>query len=245
MRKALTLCCLFLSLCVWAQEKPRQSFDKLKKAKLLNAGIEFWYDPAVTTISDVAIKNAGESLSDEVRCFTEDEYIVAHGYVVAKTLIAPADTCYVVYVAGWDEGFRFCRPRAEKELGALWAHGLLVVPGTGAVYTSHHRNNFTARRKYELVNDSLVEVQQPYLYVGLKSKTLKEVKIYDTKEKSKLIATLPLGYEIEVLLAETDIFDGGKGFYLVRTSFGLCGWAELAVAQGEAVDVEGLMYLSD
>ena len=245
MKKLFTFCFLLVSIVAWAQDNSSQSFRHLKKTKLPRAGIEFWYNPGTTTVYDISLKTADAGLLDEIRGIADDEYNIEHGFLVAKTEIAPGDACYVVYIAGWDEGFRFCRPRAEKELGALWPHGLLVVPGEGMVYTRHHRNNFDARRKFRLEKDSIVEVKQPYLYVGLKSKTLREVKIYDNREKSGVIATLPAGYEIEILLAESDRTDGDKGFYLVRTGFGLCGWAELAAAQGTSVDVEGLEYRGD
>jgi len=87
-----------------------------------------------------------------------------------------------------------------------------------------------------------VEVQQPYYYVGLKSRTLNTVNIYQTKDCKVLIATLPKDYEIEILLTE-DPFE--PSMYLVRTSFGLTGWAKLRAGMYESIDVEGLFYNND
>ncbi len=118
----------------------------------------------------------------------------------------------------------------------------IVVEGNGTLYTSGHLNEFNVRRKYSFNGKAFVEDKQPFYYVGLKSVTLNEVKIYGDKQLSKLIAVLPKGREIEVLVAEEPY---GNKMYLVRTGFGLTGWAPLKVDQYKSVDVEGLFYNND
>ena len=68
----------------------------------------------------------------------------------------------------------------------------------------------------------------------MKGKLLKPVKLYSKKNnQGELIATLPAGYEIEVLLAEADAGKDEYGEaklpmnYLARTAFGLVGWLQL------------------
>lgn len=238
---------LFLAFStVCRSQDPHKSFENLKKVKLNNAKIEFWYLSESTTIYDVAIKDMKDDLIKNSGELKEDEYLFAHGYLVAKTKINSKEECIIIYVACWDGGFRFYHSNTNKQFGELLSHGQLVVPGNGAIYAKDHIYNFMEANKYEFVRDTITKVKQPYLYVGLKSKTLKEIKIYDSKEKKKLIATLPPNYEIEVLFAENEQnYQSWKHFYLVRTSFGLCGWAELEGRQSESVDVEGLFYNSD
>ena len=97
----------------------------------------------------------------------------------------------------------------------------------------------------------------------MKTKTLKEVKVYETQNCENLLATLPPGYEIEILLNNKEslnlikeesldmrhpVFGSVPCFsmpYFVRTSFGLCGWARLRLCQYMEYDIEGLMYNGD
>jgi hypothetical protein len=140
---------------------------------------------------------------------------------------------------GW--GFYIYEEGNKKPIGELFALNL-VIPGNGMLYTSGHMGNFDVRRKYEFSNNTIVEVEQPYYYVGLKSRTLNAINIYQTKDCKKIIATLPKDYEIEILLTENPFM---PEIYLVRTSFGLTGWAKLKAGQYESIDVEGLFYNND
>ncbi|MBD0257377.1 MAG: hypothetical protein ICV83_16790 [Cytophagales bacterium] len=118
----------------------------------------------------------------------------------------------------------------------------IVIDASGSLHTSGHLNEFDLKRKYSFNGKAFVEDKQPFYYVGLKSVTLNEVKIYGDKQLSKLIAVLPKGREIEVLIAEKP---SSNKLYLVRTGFGVIGWAPLKVDQYKSVDVEGLFYNND
>ena len=48
----------------------------------------------------------------------------------------------------------------------------------------------------------MTEVKQPFLYVGVLGKMLKPAKLYSAKTGGDVVASLPVGYEVEVLLAE-------------------------------------------
>lgn len=101
-----------------------------------------------------------------------------------------------------------------------------------------------ARKKHAQENGKLEQVQQPFYYVGLKSKTLNPVTIYLPKKLEKKIASLSINYDIEVVLSEKS-FNSTEALDLVKTGFGLVRWAKLKACQYEPIDVEGLIYNGD
>ncbi len=110
----------------------------------------------------------------------------------------------------------------------------MCINASGVIYTAGHSNKmFNERTKWQLSGHNVREVKQPYLYVGFKGKLLRDVKLFSQKTGGVVVATLPKGYEIEVLLSETDPQSNPDGFsslpknYLARSAFGLVGWLRL------------------
>lgn len=106
----------------------------------------------------------------------------------------------------------------------------MCINDNGIIYTAGHTNAmFNERHKYIFANGRVREVPQPYMYVGIKDKTLKTITLYSQKEGGEVVATLPKGYEVEVLLADEATNESSmNNRYLVRTSFGLVGWLRLS-----------------
>ncbi len=128
----------------------------------------------------------------------------------------------------------------SKPVGRISA-SQLFVPGNGNIYSiSHIGTDYLVRKKYRLTGDGIEEVKQPFNYVGIKSKTLKPIKIYSEKEMVNEIASLPENYEVEILISD-GIYESEKR-YLVKTSFGLVGWTKLEAGQYKSIDVDGLFY---
>ncbi len=129
-------------------------------------------------------------------------------------------------------------------------HGTeLYLPGGPSLYVSGWTNSyFNHRRKFTFKGGSITEVEQPFHYVGLKSRVKRPehlqdekktvtVTLYRDKSKSAVVARLGVGSEIEVLLAD------GPKWYLVRTSFGLVGWVPFdSAARDSAI---GIGYAGD
>lgn len=130
--------------------------------------------------------------------------------------------------------------RVGAEEPAGYVAGLnFYIPGTGAIYASGHTNTmFDTRRKYVLEGDKLVEVKQPYYWVGLESKALKDLELLSRKGGKEVVARLPKGSALTVMLAEED-------WYLVKTPFGLVGWLEVKPYTQEAEVIEGLFFRGD
>jgi hypothetical protein len=121
------------------------------------------------------------------------------------------------------------------------------INGSGTIYTSGHVNNmFDRKRKFQVQNDTIVEVSQPFNYVGLKGKTLKSIVLYQEKVGDKIIAQLPKGYEIEILLADAATKDFGMDYnLLVKTDFGLVGWLRLTNEDTYGTVLKELYYAGD
>ena len=80
--------------------------------------------------------------------------------------------------------------------------------------------------------------------MGLSSKTLKPIVLYQTINLKKQLAKLPADYDVEIVLSK-ESFNATKGMYLVKTKFGLLGWAELEAGQYHDIDIKGLQYNGD
>ena len=114
------------------------------------------------------------------------------------------------------------------------------IPGTGAIYASGHTNTmFDVRRKYVLQGDKLVEVKQPFYWVGLESKAKKDLVLYSGKDGKETVARLPKGSALTVVLSE------GENWYLIKTPFGLVGWLKIEGYSQEADTIEGLYFRGD
>ena len=115
----------------------------------------------------------------------------------------------------------------------------LYVPGNGSVYVSGHTDNyFDEHKKYIISDGKMVEVKQPFLYVGLETKAIKNIAIYSEKSSESIVANIPKGTRFSVLVAS-------ERYYLIKTSFGLVGWYH-DTNSNETFDViEGLHYNGD
>ena len=118
----------------------------------------------------------------------------------------------------------------------------IYIPGNGNIYVSGRMNEmFERKRKFQLKNDQLVEVKQPYYHVGMKTITKKPIKLYSNISCTESVASLPSNSQIEVLVS--NIKDETEFKFLIKTSFGLIGWWELDSFYSE--EVEGLWFLGD
>ena len=119
----------------------------------------------------------------------------------------------------------------------LWSEGAeqMAINSNGVIYLSGNTNKmFNQRMKFQFRDFQVTEVAQPYYYVDVKGALLKPVKLYSQPNKQgQLIATLPVGYEIEILLAAATPQPTGDEEssltkdYLAKTAFGLVGWLRL------------------
>ena len=232
----------FISITAFGQTKAaRKSFDQLSTQKIIKFDdATFTFDSSTSTVYNSTFSKVKSKLNnfklEDFEC--EEKSIILADVLIDKNTKKRALLTFDVCP---EEEFNLYDIATKKKISSFPALGI-IIPGNGTVYTFGHTNEFNLRQKFKLEGSSFVEEIQPFYYIGLPSKTLREVKIHSDKELTKVIATLPANYEIEVLLAEKPF---ANKIYLVRTNFGLIGWAALKVDQYKSVDIEGLFYNND
>ena len=127
----------------------------------------------------------------------------------------------------------------KRKIGGI--SGLeIVIPDNGHVYVSGHTNNmFNMRRKFTLKDNQLEEIKQPFYYVGLVTETTQSVNLYADISSKEIVAQLPAGYGVEVLI--------NKGNnYLIKTPFGLTGWISIPFGTfSEQTPIKGIYFAGD
>jgi hypothetical protein len=119
--------------------------------------------------------------------------------------------------------------RKNDKLTGQFSAERLFISSTGNFYTeSIFGYLFPVNKKFKIRGNEIVEIKQPYYSVNLDCSVNEKLIITSEKcSKDKVLAVIPKGMQIHVLLAENPDFheacNGGKN-YLVRTSFGLVGW---------------------
>lgn len=133
-----------------------------------------------------------------------------------------------------------------KELGKFSCLEF-YINALGTIYTAGHVNNmYNKKRKFQILKDTIIEIQQPFNYVGVKGKTLKDITLYKSKIGDTVIAQIPKNQEIEIILAEGATEDYSIDyFYLVKTEFGLIGWLRLSKDDYQGKVLENLFYKGD
>ena len=195
-------------------------------------GINIHFDQTISTIINQPI---------------EEEHFREIGLYIQTRLIttkidAQKDTWYTIdFDAGGSLDPMFIIYQNEhqelKELGSIF--GLeITFSGDGFFYVTGHTNNtFHQRRKFTIRDDTLIEIQQPFYYVGLETFTKEELDMYADFALTTHVAHLPKNTPITVLLNTDD-------YYLIKTSRDILGWAKIHVEQQDTI-IEGLYYFGD
>lgn len=184
------------------------------------------------------------SKKDPLHC--DKDSILAEWVLVAKFKTGTIkDSVNIIYSPGMsdDPGF-VISTKSDKIIGRFSCIEF-YINNQGTIYTSGHVNNmYDRRRKYQIQTDTVTEIKQPYNFVGLKGKALKDVTLYKDKIGDEIVAQIPKGYEIEILLAESSTKDFEPEYnFIVKTEFGLVGWLRLEGFSDRVI--EGLFYAGD
>ncbi len=252
--KLKTLSLLFL-LALTEQMAMGQAKEAFPQLKWIDLGQDatypdgkFGYDLSVFTY----IGKELQKLPKTDACFdaeNDDEYMLIGRFKSASM----GESVNILFSPGASADPQFRISDAENMV--LWEQFTdeMCINANDIIYTAGNTNKmFNRRRKFQLSDNKVTETKQPFCYVGVKGELLKPVKLYTQKEGGKVVANLPVGYEIEVLLAEDDYptDEYGEGLpmnYLARTAFGLVGWLRLTeddVHNSNPV-LRGLGYMGD
>lgn len=112
---------------------------------------------------------------------------------------------------------------------------------SGEILISGHTNNkFSQKRKIVFKNNKLIEVEQPYYFIGIKSKSLIDVDArLNPDEKSATIFHLKKDDPVEVILSDT-----GQLYFLLKNSEGLLGWVLISESQRPTI-VKEIFFKGD
>ncbi len=138
-----------------------------------------------------------------------------------------------------DPAFVITEEKTGVVIGSI-AGESLTIPGNGFIYVSGRANNLhQAQAKYTIRDGKLVEIEQPFSYVGLKSKAKQPLKLLAKKDGGDVIANIPAGDALEVVLRDGE-------HLLIKTNFGLLGWWKAnANVMADNAEIEGIYFAGD
>jgi len=198
-----------------------------------------------TTYSDIVVRydmNIGKLIDSDFADDPQEPVYTIHRFIETKLENSATSIYLIDWYPGPSEDPTFIismkSGKDEVEVGGINAKEL-IIPGNGYIYSSGHTNNmFNTKKKYKIENEKLVEIKQPFYYVGLESFTLMDTVIYrDVKQKQE-VARLPKNTKVKVLVSAED------DYYLISTDFGLTGWLYIYPGQNSRV-IEGMYYAGD
>ena len=240
MKHLLSILFLLIPILTFSQEyKTPESFRHLKKVILNERHSIFAFFPQDYNSEANKVK-ISEILDDFYK--NEDEMIMPLAFVSVN--LASETEILIGYTEGASEDpeFWFYQQEETGFRPMISVYGKQIfISGNGNIYVSGHTNNmFNKRRKFKFENDSIREIEQPFYFVGLQTKTLKTIKLHSDKSLGKILATLPADSPIEVVAAE---YANECQYFLIKTSFGLLGWWKLD--NWYSTEIDKLVYAGD
>lgn len=234
---------IFILACLSSYGQKTTYFANLKKVFIDTTNKKFIFGYDAKTFKYLNLKCSQFPKTDYWYCDNED-----HEFITKLTQIYNAkitDTLEILFDPGPSDDPEFIVTKKNgKIIGRVDALEFYITE-QNVIYTAGHTNNmFNKRRKFQLFQDTLLEIQQSFYYVGLKSKTISTLTLYKQKTGNEIIASIPKDYIVEVLLCDSELNDSEK-LYLVRTEFGLVGWLRLKESYAYDTPIEGLRFMGD
>lgn len=138
-----------------------------------------------------------------------------------------------------DPSFIISDGKSGKKLGEIAADSL-ALPGNGFIYAAARSNYMhEMRQKFAIRDGKLVEIKQPFSYVGLDSKAKVPLALLAKQGSGEVVANIPAGDSLQVVLSEGD-------YLLIKTQFGLVGWWKMKTnVMPDDAEIEGIYYAGD
>ncbi len=232
---------LLLTVVTFKFHAQENHFPQLKKV-VVDASMDVYvkYDASKSTLiqkkrSTLALNNPfrstdaydGEDILVLETCLETD---CKEKYMVFYTPGLSADPAFYI----------FNKSNADSAIIGIGALHLYITSNGNFYIDGHTNNTFNTRQKFNISDGVIKEVDQPFYYVGLKSKTKIPVTLYSDEKMTVEVAKLPAGSPLEVLLA--DKYEDFR--YLVKTPFGLTGWIQFEMVYLDD-QIEGLFFCGD
>jgi len=133
----------------------------------------------------------------------------------------------------WPDG------KKEREF-SITGTELDFYPNGEILISGHTNNKFSQKRKVIFKNNKFSEIEQPYYYVGIKSKSLTDIDArVEPDEKSAITFHLKKGEEVEVILSDTT-----QLYFLIKNKEGILGWVFISENQRPTV-VKEIFFKGD
>ncbi len=218
-------------------------FPELTK-KLVYASLNTFicYDKGTTTFYNIPchlLKKTDPSYTEDLK--------ETGGMLVARYKNATLkDSLTILFETGPSDDPLFSVFTKEKKL-LLKAFCLgFYINAAGVIYTTGHTNNmYDCRRKFQIQQNEITEIKQPFNYVGLKGNTKKPIVLYQSTTGEAEVAKLPKNSPIEILLAEPADNDKMDKLFLVKSNFGLVGWLRINDEDIFSAIIDGLFFAGD
>jgi hypothetical protein len=165
---------------------------------------------------------------------------------VIRTALAPGSPEYLIDY--WEGGS--CDPTffvydatkpTDWENALLNVFGLtMIIPGDGYVYVHGHTNNFFSQfRKFAVTPEHAEEVQQPFYFAGIETKTTTTVKLLAEPGPSVVVSEVGADSPVIILACRKD------DWCLVQDALGLVGWYKLEYSPERDAQFRGVFYAGD
>lgn len=212
------------------QDGMKKAFPTLKEMSLKNSDVTIFYADALSIVLTAPHPEAKEA----------DEQGIGLDRPLRTQLLGAGKGYFTVDCNSGMSADPNCTVFQETREGLKEVFGSgglrFAFPGNGSIYVDGHTNTmFNLRKKYEWKAGKFIEVKQPFNYVGLESKTTENISIYSDKGMKDVVATLPKGSSVTVLINDGD-------YYLLKTPFGLVGWFR---SDRYSVPIEGIFIAGD
>lgn len=225
-----------LPLTAQETDKTASSFPGLKTLNVDGSdspqATKISYDPALAEVINKPLNAAGAANNAEPE--------------VTRLLVARLDReGQAKYTIDFDPGpsadptFIISNEKSGERIGSIGADAL-TVPGNGFIYSSGRSNNLhVERQKFAIREGKLVEVEQPFSYVGLDTKANVPLTLTAGKGTGEVIAKVNKGGEVNVVLRDGE-------YLLIKTPFGLIGWWKMNTeVMADNAEIEGIYYAGD
>ena len=120
----------------------------------------------------------------------------------------------------------------------------VIIPSNGNIYSYGHNNNsYSLKKKYLYKEGKIVELKQPFNYVGIAANSLKEQTIYSDFSLSSPLYKISKGSPVTIVAIHEDI-EKNKEYFVVASEFGLVGYTQIDHSQTEN-QFSGFYYNGD
>ena len=126
----------------------------------------------------------------------------------------------------------------KKLLARIYADSIFI-PGNGFIYTISLTDEFFAiHKKFKFKDDTVVEIKQPFYYVGFRTKTKRPIRLYRDFECTKQLAVLAAGSPVLIIGQREDRL-------LIKSPFGLVGWWKMRDCDVDCKYLQGIYFHGD